>query len=53
MQSVHIHDPLVKSKLHIPFVQSLSSRQLSLDVWQKYPWPQLPLHSHGTGTPFT
>jgi hypothetical protein len=37
---VHIHVPLARSKLHVPLVQSLSSRQVSLGVWQKYPWPQ-------------
>jgi len=37
VQAVHIHVPLARSKLHVPLVQSLSSRQVSLGVWQKYP----------------
>jgi hypothetical protein len=41
---VHIHDWLVMSKAQTrplkSFEQSLSSRQLSLRVWQKKPWPQ-------------
>jgi hypothetical protein len=34
--------------MHEPIAQSPSSRQRSLGVWQKYPWPQLPGHSQAT-----
>lgn len=46
--SVHIHAWLVRSKVHVPLAQSLSARHLSLGVWQKYPWPQLPGQTQGT-----
>jgi hypothetical protein len=35
MNAVHIHAWLVRSKLHVPPAQSLSSRHVSLAVWQK------------------